>query len=94
MIKKYIANATIRKEITALINEPYANLLGFIVKNSPEKSGDLKIAPIIGVIISLTKELTTAPKAPPITTPTARSTTLPLIINFLNPWNIMFEVIF
>src|SRR3989344_2968088 len=43
------------------------------------------IAAINGVIMSFTKELTTAVKAAPIMTPTARSTTLPRSIKSLNP---------
>lgn len=51
------------------------------------------IAPIKGVKISLTKELTNVPKDAPITTPTAKSTTLPLKINCLNPFNIENNII-
>lgn len=39
---------------------------------------------VIGIIMSLTSELTMAVKAPPTATPTARSTTLPRLINSLN----------
>src|SRR5205823_13156336 len=42
-----------------------------------------KIAPISGVIRSATNAVTTAPKATPITIPTARSTTLPRSRNSL-----------
>src|SRR4029077_9903908 len=37
-----------------------------------------------GIMISLTSEATIAPNAAPMMTPTARSTTLPRIANFLN----------
>src|ERR1051326_2634405 len=37
-----------------------------------------------GVMMSLTSELTMLVKAAPMTTPTARSTTLPRMANFLN----------
>ena len=37
-----------------------------------------------GVMISSTKEVTILPNAPPITTPTAKSTTLPFTANSLN----------
>src|SRR5437660_11688729 len=37
-----------------------------------------------GMMISATRELTIAPNAAPMITPTARSTTLPRIANFLN----------
>ena len=42
------------------------------------------ITPIIGIMISSTKEFTILVNAPPITTATARSITLPLEINSLN----------
>ena len=40
--------------------------------------------PITGMTTSFTSEPTILPKAAPITTPTARSTTLPRIANSLN----------
>ena len=40
--------------------------------------------PMIGVMMPLTIEVTTAPNAAPITTATARSTTLPRMMNALN----------
>src|SRR3990167_7344145 len=70
---------------SALRKSPYRNLLPLIVKLNVEKSGCFMIAAINGVIRSFTKELTTAVKAAPIMTPTARSTTLPRRIKFLNP---------
>ena len=42
------------------------------------------IIPIIGIKISLTKLVTIFPKAAPMITPTAKSTTLPRITNALN----------
>src|SRR5271157_2861235 len=45
------------------------------------------MAAITGVSRSFTKALTTAPNAAPITTPTARSTTLPRRTNSRNPLN-------
>src|SRR6202012_1580500 len=42
---------------------------------------------MIGMMMSPTSELTMAPNAAPMTTPTARSTTLPRIANFLNSSN-------
>src|SRR5262245_64753041 len=53
-----------------------------------EKSGCPKIAPMIGVETSLASELTTAPKAAPIITPTARSIALPRRINSRKPLSI------
>ncbi len=41
-------------------------------------------APITGMKMSWTAELTIAPKAAPMITPTARSTTFPRSANFLN----------
>jgi hypothetical protein len=49
---------------------------------------------IIGVIMSATKELTIAVKAAPITTATAKSTTLPLIKNALNSFSITSFVLY
>jgi hypothetical protein len=46
------------------------------------------MAPMIGMITSPTSELTMAPKAAPMMTPTARSTTLPFIANSLNSFSI------
>ncbi len=39
-----------------------------------------------GIIILLTRLVTIAPNAPPITTATAKSIILPLVINFLRPF--------
>jgi len=64
------------------------NLLPLIVKTTDEKSGVPPNAPINGVTKSFTSAVTTFPKATPITTPTAMSTTLPFNIKFLNPCNI------
>ena len=71
--KKYMTAEIIRNEISALIKSPTKNLLLLTVKVNPEKSGFPPIAPIIGVIISFTKAVTTEPKATPTTTPTAKS---------------------
>src|SRR3569833_2987427 len=45
------------------------------------------MAPMMGMMTSPTSELTIAPKAAPIKTPTARSTTLPFIANSLNSFS-------
>ena len=45
--------------------------------------------PMIGMMMSLTSESTILPKAAPMITPMARSTTLPRIANFLNSWSIV-----
>src|SRR3954468_2695190 len=46
------------------------------------------MAPMIGMMRSATSELTMAPNAAPMMTPTARSMTLPRSANFLNSSNI------
>src|SRR6266849_5283598 len=79
--KKYMTTAMIRKAITTLTKSPYGNLLLLIVKERPEKSGLPKRAAINGVIRSLTKAVTSVPKA----IPTARSTRLPRSRNVLKP---------
>ena len=76
------------KDIKALRNSPYKNLLPFILKYSPEKSSVLINAPISGVISPFTIVFTMFVKAAPTTTPTAKSTAFPLKINCLNPLNI------
>src|SRR6478672_5686577 len=43
---------------------------------------------MIGMMMSPTSEVTMAPKAAPMMTPTARSTTLPFIANSRNSFNI------
>src|SRR6476646_5428821 len=43
--------------------------------------------PMIGMITSVTSESTILPKAAPMITPMARSTTLPRNANFLNSWS-------
>src|SRR6187200_3542574 len=47
------------------------------------------MAPMIGMMSSPTSDVTIAPKAAPMMTPTARSITLPRIANFLNSSNII-----
>ena len=52
--------------------------------NRFEKSMLPMTRPIGGMTMSLTSELTIAPNAAPMTSPTARSTTLPRMANSLN----------
>src|ERR1039458_3058690 len=73
------------------MKSPIGNLLPLMVKTVPEKSGLPTTAAMIGVRRSFTNAVTTAPKAPPITTATARSITLPRITNFLKPFSIAFS---
>src|ERR1035437_7968943 len=60
----------------------------FKIMNLFEKSRPPVSKPIGGIRISFTRELTMAPKAAPMITPTARSTALPLMANSLNSFNI------
>ena len=48
-----------------------------------------KITPMIGMMMSLTRESTIRPKAPPMITPTARSMTLPRAMNSWNSFSIL-----
>src|SRR4051812_4794843 len=74
----------IRNETTALKKCPYLKTEPLIVNFSPAKSGLPPMAAISGVTTSATKAVTTAPNAAPMTTATARSTTLPRRTNSRN----------
>src|SRR5579859_4713380 len=65
------------------MKSPYRKWLEFSVNDSALKFGLPKIRAMIGVIRSRTSAVMTAPKATPITTATARSTTLPRSRNVL-----------
>ena len=82
--KKKITAEMIRNEITALRKWPYLNVEPLIVNVSSAKSGLPPIAAISGVTRSATNAATTAPNAAPMTTATARSTTLPRRMNSRN----------
>ena len=82
-----MAAAISTKAMTALMNEPYRKWLLLTVNVSLEKSDLPKMAPTSGVIRSATRAVTTAPKATPMTTATARSTTLPRKMNSLKPFS-------
>src|SRR6266404_9073360 len=69
----------------ALMKSPTGNGVPLIVKLIAEKSGLPTRAAIRGVSRSLVNAVTTDPKAAPMTTPTARSTTLPRRMNCLKP---------
>src|SRR3989339_1266080 len=86
--KKKTEPDTSKKEMRLFIKCPYKKLLPLIVNTRPLKSGVLAIAPISGVRISATRDETIVPKAAPMTTPTARSTTLPRSKNCLNSLSI------
>ena len=67
------------------MKSPIRNLAPLTVMAQEEKSGTPPNIPISGVIRSLTSACTSPENATPITMPTARSTTLPRKMNFLNP---------
>src|ERR1700733_265243 len=80
--------AMIRKEIRALRKSPYLMMPPLTLSRSAEKSGLCTMAAINGLIISATSAFTIAEKAAPMTTATARSTTLPRRIKSRNPLSI------
>ena len=63
--------------IRAVMKEPYLNSESWILKVRLLKSDLPKIAPMIGMIRSATKELRTAANATPMTNATARVMRLP-----------------
>ena len=90
-----IQNAMIRKSTTFWINEPYAiafsatsPCLGVIINFKFVKFIPPVSMEMMGIIISLTKDVTILPKAPPMITPIAISKTLPLKANSLKSFNI------
>src|SRR5690349_9686338 len=89
IIKKYTAAATSRNAIKAFRKSPYLIGVPLMVATIAEKSGLPTMAAISGVRMLVTNEVTTAPNAAPITTATARSSTLPLIMNCRKPLNIL-----
>ena len=70
------------------MKSPTRNLLALISKAIAEKSGLPTMAAMNGVIRSFTSAVITAPNAPPMTTATARSMTLPRSRNCLKPFSI------
>jgi len=81
-----MTTASIRNASTALRKSPTSSLLPRTLTVIPEKSGEPTIAAMSGVSRSLTSAVTTAPNAAPITTATARSSTLPRRMNCLKPF--------
>ena len=83
-----MAKATIRKSTVAWMKAPYLISTGVsavpMLAVSSDRSTPLVMAPTMGMMIASTSDETILPKAPPITTPTARSMTLPRIANCLN----------
>src|SRR5690606_33826514 len=96
LITMKMAKAMIRNWITALRNSPMpiatagtSSPAALIVASRRVITQSLKstppiISPIGGMITLSTKAVTMLPNAAPMTTPTARSTTLPRIANSLN----------
>lgn len=86
-----MTSAMIRKSMMVLIKRPYListggkellgsdNLIERVLKSTPPIK-----SPIGGINISVTRELTTFPKAVPIIIPIAKSTILPLSAKSLN----------
>src|SRR5436190_23973863 len=73
-----------------VIGSPLGNrLVGSRLMNRSLKLTPPMILPMGGMRMSLTMEVTILPKAPPIITPTARSTTLPFRANSLNSFNML-----
>src|SRR5919201_1092693 len=82
--KKKTAAAIETNVIRALMKSPYRKRLLWIVNESAEKSCLPTIAAMIGVIRSVTRAVTSAANAIPITIPTARSTRFPRSKNVRN----------
>src|SRR6185437_12466775 len=94
-IARNTTKATITKSITALMNRPIlmvgapaalacamvSKCFADRVMKMEEKSTWPSSSPIGGMMMSLTSELTILPKAAPMITPMARSTTLPRMMN-------------
>src|SRR5207244_13536821 len=74
--------------MSALMKSPTSSALPLTVTTIAEKSGLPAIAAMSGMTRSFTSAATTAPNAPPITTATARSRTLPRRRNCRKPLNI------
>src|ERR1035438_2657755 len=88
--KKYTAAATRTKLTRAVMKSPIGKTVLPTEKEIAVKSGLPATRAMRGLIRSLTRAVTTVPKAAPITTPTARSTTLPRKMNCLKPDNMGF----
>ena len=85
--RKNTAAAMVTNAIRLLRKSPYWKWLWLIVNERAPKFDLPKISAMIGVRRSATSALTTAVKAVPITTATARSTTFPRSRNFLKSEN-------
>ena len=81
LITKNITKAIIKKLTILWINIPYLTSAPPTVIDRDSKLIPPISIPIRGIIILSTREVTMAPKAAPITTPTAISITLPRAIN-------------
>ena len=71
---------------TAVRNVPYSMLLPLIVSTSLSKLGLPNGMAMIGLMMSTTSAVTTAPKAPPMTNATASCTTLPWLRKSRKPF--------
>src|SRR5690606_20926864 len=72
---------------------PYLTSASTIVNDSFSKLLPPSNTPTSGIIILSTSEETILPNAPPITTATAKSSTFPLIANFLNSSHILTQLL-
>src|SRR5882762_8460771 len=70
------------------MKSPIGNTVPRIAKEILVKSGLPTRSAMMGLMMSLTSAVMIVPNAAPMTTPTARSTTLPRKINCLKPDNI------
>ena len=66
-----------------MISSPFVTA-SFITQRWSEKFTPPVSTPMAGMMMSLTSDVTILPKAAPMITPTAMSTTLPLMANSLN----------
>ena len=87
--KKNIVTEIRKNETRLLMRCPYIICAPRKLKYCPEKSGMFISDPTRGESKSPTIAFTTVPKAAPITTPTARSTTFPRSKNCLNSFTII-----
>src|SRR5581483_174 len=88
--KKKTTIAMTINDTRVLIKSPYGKMWFLPIETLALENSPAPPEGKIGVIISLTKAWMTVLKAAPMTTPTAKSTTLPRRINFLNSLNITY----
>ena len=82
-------NAISKKLITAWIKLPYSTVASPTWIDSDVKSTPPMMMPISGITMSLTSEVTMPVNAAPMITATAKSMTLPRLMNARNSFNII-----